>query len=343
MAPTAVVYESPLSGERFELEVPLRSARDLGELRAELGLPDYVDVRDTQVARALGVLWAAEHAPALAGLSSPLRLAVFGGVAVRLLSRRANEAAPFRRRLGDVDLVTTRADGPNAVKLLTGMGATMGSRYWHAATKSDEMFNALRRGRRYRLHGAEERDDGSVGACVLDLLVDEIAFCHTVDVADALADAGQQRHTIGATHVLLTKLQAIRALDPAEVDDEHRYRVIAEHGSKLLIGPEDKDLVDVAALLLDSGVGSRPGQIDPERLGRALASDWRLAQTVRLNVAHVPMYERALRDRGAPDGDVELVARALGDLLAVIDDPRHQPRRPRLRLTRTWWEEVEDT
>lgn len=349
MTPTAVVYESPMTGERFELDVPLASTRDLGELRADLGLPDYVDVGDTQVARAVGVLWAAKHAPglarehpSLASLSAPVNLAVFGGVAIRLLCRSANEAGPFRRRLGDVDLVTTRAEGPRAVKLLTGLTEPMGSRFWHAATKSDEHFNALRRGRRYRLHAAEEHDDGTVGSCVLDLLTDEIAFCHTIPVAGAVAHAAEQSYTLGGTELLLTKLQAIRALRSDDVDTEHRYRIIGELGSDVLIGPEDKDLLDVAALLADRGIGSEPGQVDPERLGAALARDWGLARTVRMNVAHAPMFVHALERRGAQPDAVALVERRLGELLAMIDEPRFQPRKPRLRLGKTWWEVVED-
>ncbi len=349
MSPSAVVYESPISGERYELEVPLESTRDLRGMRADLGLADFVDVQDSQVARAIGLLWAAKHAPqlsrehpSLSRFGEPVALAVFGGVAIRMLCRCANEAGPFRRQLGDVDLVTTRAEGPRAVQLLTSLAGPMGSRYWHAATKSDQVFNALRRGRRYRLHAAEEHDDGSVGSCVLDLLTDEIAFCHTIPIGHAIACAAEHAHTIGGTDVMLSKLQAIRAVDPAAVTDEHRYRVIGELGAQVLIGPEDKDLLDVAALLAEHGIGRRPGQIDPEAVGGLLRSDWGLHRTVRMNVANPGMYVRALRKRGAPPDTIALVEARLDELLAVIDDPSHQPRKPRLRLGRTWWDVVED-
>lgn len=349
MTPTAVVYESPISGERFEIDVPLESRRNVDELRSDLGLPDYLDIGDSQVARAVGVLWAAKHAPglahehaSLAKLSSPVRLAVFGGVAIRMLCRSANEDGPFRRPLGDVDLVTTRSEGQHAVALLTGLGDALGSRFWHATTKSDEMFNALRRGRRYRLHAAEEDRDGSVRGCVVDLLADEISFCHTIRVIDALERSAPGGPTVGATEVLLTKLQAIRAVDPAEIDEQHRYRVIGELRSTVLIGPEDKDLLDVAALLHDRGIGPEPDQVDPDRLGAALRRDWGLARTLRLNVANVAMFRSALEKRAAPAEVIALVERRLAELLSVIDDPRFQPRKPRLHFGSTWWEVVED-
>lgn len=340
-----VVYESELSGERFEVETPLTSRYELSQLREDLGLPGYLDLSDTQVARFVGIAWAASNADELVRseeikgkAGGPIQLAAFGSVAVRVVSPSANEEGPFKRKLGDVDLITTRGQGRRLVSLLTGLGPALGSRYWHAVTKSDEMFNALRRGRRFRVHGVEEAEDGSARASVLDLLTDEIEFCHRIPVEEALQDPKRSLFTIDAPNLVLAKLQAIQSIGREQLDDRFEYRVIGELGDKLLLGPEAKDLIDTAAILHDAW-----GQeFDPEVFAKRLSGDWALATTVALNLANPRMFETVLSTRGADRATVELVTSRVRELAELIGEPRFKPRKPRMRFSKTWWEPVED-
>jgi hypothetical protein len=343
-----VVYESRMTGERFELPVPLTSTIEPDELRRDLGLPDYLDTAEPNVARAIGIIWAAAHIEEVSGhhqalrrLQRPARLAAFGGVAFRFLCPAAN-SGPLSRPLHDADLVTAKQDGSALLELLSALETILGTRYWHAVTKGDATFNSMRAGRRYRVHGVKEDPDVPDGIrhTVLDILADEIEFCHTVPVD--FESTARDLHTIGAARLVLTKLQYIRRLRSSDVDETLRHRVIASSGSDELIGPEDKDLTDVAALLHDRGVGSAPGQIDPDELHDLLRRDWRLAKTVGLNTANTAGFEHALRSRGATADTAQRVLRSLTDVRAVVETAAAAARQPRLKLRSDWWQVVED-
>jgi hypothetical protein len=338
-----------MTGERFELPVPLTSTIEPDALRRDLGLPDYVDTAEPNVARAIGILWAAQRIPELAErheelrhAQRPPRLAVFGGVAFRFLCPSAN-SGPLSRSLHDADLVTTKRDGPVLLELLPALDAILGNRFWHVVTKGDATFNSMRAGRRYRVHGVKEDPDvpGGASQTVLDVLADEIEFCHTIRLD--LETTERRLHTIGAARLVLTKMQYIRRLPASDVDESIRHRVIASSGGDELIGPEDKDLTDVAALLHDRGVGTGQGQIDPDELHGVLRGDWRLAKTVGLNTANIAGFEHALRGRGVSPDTTERVVRSLAELRSVIEAAAASARQPRLKLRRDWWQVVEDT
>jgi hypothetical protein len=343
----AVAFESPATGERLEVDMPLGSRRDMAELRDELGLPDYVDVSEPHVARAVAVLWAARHAPELAerdsrlgSIDEPLRVATFGGVGFRLLSPSANSAG-LARHIGDLDLICAKADAPKLVLLLTMLGDVLGSRFWHAVTKSDEMFNNLRGGQRYRVHALEEDpgSDSGIASTSLDLFVDRLGLCHEIPLEVALQASEDHLYTIGPAELLLTKLQFIRAMSPHDVTAEHEYRVIAELGRQSVIGLEDKDLWDCACLLADRELGV---DIDADALGARLAGDWALARTVRLNARNTRALEHVLAGRPVDEPFRERARAGLARLGEIADEAVERARVPRLRMSKRWWQEVED-
>jgi hypothetical protein len=347
-----VVFESLATGERYEVDFPLTSTRDPADLRDELGLPTYIDATESHVGRALAVLWAARHAAsladqhaALAKVRRPPRVCLFGGVAYRFLCPSANEDPVFQRRPGDLDLVTSRADGDAVVAVLSTLAEILGSRYWHVVTKSDEMFNNLRAGRRYRVHALDDFQGAAdkPATTTLDIVVDRIEFCHSVSVQDALEDPTRSLFTIGSAHLLLTKLQFIKAVGDDEEAQRHSHRIVGRVGGKLLIGPEDKDIADVAALLYDRGVGSEDLQIDPETVKKALSSDWGFSETVALNVGNKSSFDHVLESRGAKSEVIDRVLTELETLASTVEAARRRARRPRFRLSKTWWQEVEET
>jgi hypothetical protein len=343
----AVAFESPATGERLEVDLPLGCRRDPAELRDELGLPGYVDVREPHVARAVAVLWAARNAPELAegdarlaGIAEPLRVATFGGVAFRLLSPSANDPQ-LARRIGDLDLICAKTDASKVVRLLTILGDVLGSRFWHAVTKSDEMFNNLRGGQRYRVHALEEdvAAENGIASTSLDLFVDRLGLCHEIPLEAALQASHDQRFTIGGAELLLTKLQYIRAMHPSEVTAEHEYRVIGELGKTRLIGLEDKDLWDCACLLADREVGA---EIDAGLLAARLTADWALARTVRLNARNATALDHVLAGRPVDEPFRDRARAGLARVAEIADEAVERARVPRLRLSKRWWEEVED-
>jgi hypothetical protein len=336
-----------MTGERLEVDVPLECRRDLVELRGSLGLPEYVDISEPHVGRAVAVLWAAQNVcelgsgdAVLGDSDRPIRVATFGGVGFRLLSRSAN-APGLARPIGDLDLISTKADAPKLVHLLTRLGDLLGSRFWHAVTKSDEMFNNLRGGQRYRVHALEENTTGEAGiaSTSLDIFVDRLSFCHEIPLEAAVAESEHRSYVIGAAELLVTKLQYIRAMNRRDIPPEREYRVIGELGKHALIGAEDKDLWDCACLLADSESGNT---IDLEALQSRLQADWALARTVRLNALNTPALEHVLASHGVDEAFTARAKAGLARIAEVADQAVLAARVPRLRMSKRWWEEVED-
>lgn len=349
MGERVVVFDSPATGERYEVELPLTSKLAPVELRDDLGLPGYIDADESHVERALAVLWAARRAdvlavehPSLAKVGRPLDICLFGGVGYRFICPSANEDPVFRRQPGDLDLITTRSDGDSVIALFSTLGNILGNRYWHVVTKSDEMFNNLRGGRRFRVHGLEDDSETRLSIASLDILVERISFCHTIRAEDALAAPTQSLFTIGPARLLLTKLQFIKAVPDSQEFAGHEHRVIGQLDDKLLIGPEDKDIADVAALLHDRGVGGADLQVNPDVLIELLSADWAFAETLSLNSANATGFDHVLESRGAPPTVIDRVRSELATLVKVVDAARKRSKRPRFRLSKTWWEDVED-
>jgi hypothetical protein len=346
-----VVFDSPATGEKYEIDLPLSTDRDPAMLREDLGLPNYIDAGESHVERALALLWAARRVdalaashPQLAKMRRPLDVCVFGGVGYRFLCPSANGDPVFSRQPGDLDLITTSADGRSLVQLFCSLGTVLGSRYWHVVTKSDEMFNNLRAGRRFRVHGLEESDASiAPDLTTLDILVDQISFCHTGPAKAALSNPADSLFTIGAARLLLTKLQFIKAIALSEDIAAHEHRIIGRLGDKVLIGPEDKDLADVAALLHDRGVGVDDLQIDPDVVIELLSADWGLSETVSLNLANRASFDYVLESRGAAVTVIDRVRSEVETLAEVVKTAQTRARRPRFRVSKTWWDEVEDS
>jgi hypothetical protein len=344
-----VVYDSPLTGERFEADFPLSSRFEVQALGADLGLPSYVS-ENGRIAHAIAILWAAQRATNLhevdlgaSSFKAPIPVLLFGGIGFRLLCPSANQDSPFRRPIGDVDIITTKSRGHDLLEMLTRLEDLLGSRFMHVVTSSDKMFNNLRAGQRYRVHAMEESDASEgVALAPLDILVDRIPFCHVVPVEeDAFSEAKRHLYTIGPARLLLTKLQYIRRMNRSAVPSEYEYRVIGEHRGELLLGPEEKDLVDIAALLYDRGVGEAPEQVDLGLLEQLAARDWGLSKTALLNAQNTVAVTHVLRARGATDDQIGDVLEQLQHVCETLDEGHNNARKPRFRFG-DWWEYVED-
>ncbi|HLY77603.1 MAG TPA: hypothetical protein VKT21_06930 [Thermoplasmata archaeon] len=325
------VIVDPFTQEKLPLRLPLSFATEPARSRQALGLPETVDTGDPVMARAVAML----H-----GLSVDLPghpIALLGGVAYRFRSPSSNALTTgLRRPLHDIDIACHHGDAKKVHAALLALGTRHGSAVSVVETHADRMFNALMGGRRLRLHNVNEVVAGRCVLGTIDVLADEFRFCHNLDLTADISQAPKDGHTLGLATLLLTKLQFIQSI-PAEHRAQVPGRVLGPFGKKeLLIGPEDKDVRDILALLIDRSLGEDPGEISPARFIQPLQSDWGFWTTVRLNLDHLtrsPLFE------GLPTDSRPKVLASLAALRAATD--RVQPRRRFGFLQREWWEPVE--
>jgi hypothetical protein len=324
----------PLRGERVSVEIPIVFRTPVTRARAELGLPDWVDLSDPIVARAVALLAAARRA------QPPAQLAVLGGVAHRLRCLASNRTdLGLRRPLHDLDIACLHRELPAVRAFLSKVHEREGSGLQFFETAGDRIFNSTGEGRRIRLHMALDPTDGGVGLGTLDLLADEFRFCHRFDLKAEVQSAPVQSGTLSPALLLLTKLQYIQRI-PGEDRERVPARVLEPYGRHdVVIGPEAKDVRDILALLLDHPIGEEvPEGISPARLTELVASDWGLWRTSTLNVEMVTRSPilRALPD--GPRGQVRARLDALGSMFRAM-----APKRRFGFLGGPWWEEVDAT
>ena len=326
-------------GTVYEVELPLTSRVDARAAADELGLPSYVDLGNLPMARAVVAVWAALRAPQLEALPEALRrrpivALLFGGAAVKLLSPTANKPGhPLNRRLNDVDFAVRKRDGALFVKLLASLGGALGSKYAFFVTSGDRWFNALRGGRRYRVHGISGVEGDGLSVSVIDVFCDELPFRHTIKLGEAFEEARENLFTVGAERLLLSKLQYIFGLPRSRLPELEAagqgFRVLPyEHLKGMVaVGMELKDMKDVAALLIDR----KPGEgIDPGALRRILGKDQRFALTVRLNLENFARRIDVLVEEGLSRSEAEVAAGRALELLELL--PRVEK-----RWSKPWW------
>ena len=246
--------------------------------------------------------WAAVHEEAVAlvaeaaGRAQMLRLV--GSTGIRL---HCPPAAAALDRLGrpakDIDLVCRHEDRRGLRRLLEDRG-------WQV----DRDLLVAMEGRRYAFH-----HPGS--GLELDVFVDRMEFCHTIELRDRLAG---RELTVPVEDLLLQKLQIVRQTVT--------------------------DRMDAAALLATHPVGEAgdpgdPGEaIDPAYVAGLLARDWGFHHTATANLA-------ALRDSPAGNGSAETVRGRVDALLGAIDAaPKSVRWRARARVGERmqWWQDVDE-
>jgi hypothetical protein len=132
----------------------------------------------------------------VAAASARVRLALLGGLAVRLSVPDDHEPL-FARPYQDIDLFAARSDGRKVRELLEGLGY-----------EANLTFNALH-GKRRLLYG-----DPSSGRKV-DVFVGQFAMCHQIPLSEP--DAAS-RPCIALAELLLTKLQIVELNDKDQKD-----------------------------------------------------------------------------------------------------------------------------
>ena len=301
-----VLYED-MDGKIYDVDLPLTSDVDPLKLKENLGIPAYVDLDYFPMKSAMVVLWASVNAPKLHVLypnvfekkvnDNPIPALLFGGAAIKIHCQSSNGKGLLTRAIKDTDFIVPKKQGMNFFKLLLGMDKAFGTMYKSFATANDRRFNTWRYGERYRLTTINGiTADGLPMITVLDLFCDRINLRHKVEVKDLnLFDRYKENlYTIGLEDMLLSKGQFIFDM-PKETMDElkqknQEYRILQyPHFAKdrIIIGMEEKDLKDVAAIFLDHDLGGGNEKIDAQLMRKAFDKDKKLALTVTLNIKNL--------------------------------------------------------
>jgi hypothetical protein len=144
-------------------------------------------------------------------------LRLIGGVAISL--HAANGVHPaLARSYGDIDLVTRRGGGRDALRLLEALGY-----------EPNERFNALHGAERLVLYDVPHQRQ-------VDVFVGAFRMCHALPISDRL-ELDQQ--TVPLAELLLTKLQIVR-LTAKDIRDIHA--LLVEHA----VGDSDDDTINAA-------------------------------------------------------------------------------------------------
>jgi len=301
-----VLYEN-LDGTVYDVDLPLTSNVDPLKLRENLSIPSYVDLDYYPMKSAMVILWASMNASKLHELyrtafekkvsDKPIPALLFGGAAVKIHCQSANGTGPLARATKDTDFIVPKKQGIDFFKLLLGMDKAFGTMYKSFATANDRRFSMWRNGERYRLTTINGiTADGLPMITVLDLFCDRINLRHRVEIKDLnlFEHYKENLYTIGLEGMLLSKGQFIFDM-PKETTEElkqkgQEYRILQySHFAKdrIIIGMEEKDLRDVAAIFLDHDIGRGNEKIDAQLMRKAFEKDKKLALTVTLNIRNL--------------------------------------------------------
>ena len=340
-----VVYEDPITQERLTTKAPLQSLVDVGELRREIGIPDYVNLNDFQMKKTIAAFWAFRYPEKFVeGVAAkPLEVATFGGGGFRLHCPSSNRE-PFFRRIADIDFVTLKENGTLVVKVLCGLSEKCGSMFFYGLSTADKRFNILRAGARYRVHTIKSIDDLGTGTPGLtDIFCDRLPFCHKLDVRDGLSEAESQHFTIGLENLIISKAQLIKTVTRDDAKQIDECRIIGEFDKRrMLVGMEMKDMRDIAAALVDHDVGQGPDRIDVNVIGTKLKRDWPTWKTVTTNLRNMLQRSKEIaRVFGASEHQREAIEKKLTKILEQLEG-QYAPKRRIFSFSKQWWEDVED-
>jgi hypothetical protein len=342
---SVIVYEEK-DGTQIMVNYPLTDKVDMGKIVVDLPVPVYVNTEDFMMKKAVTVLWAAWHPhsslreslrPEVGNDTLPLLL--FGGGAVKMLCPSANRTgSPFQRRIGDLDFITTWKAGSKAVRLLNSMSRVAGESFFFFTTKGDRTFNALRGGSRYRLRMLERVQEGVPSLKDVDIFTDEIELRHTIKFKHDFEVAKQNKYTVGPEKLLLSKLQVIMAVSRDKLDllqfSGQQFRLLdypRYGGPGLLVGMEEKDMLDVCSLLHDTAEDGPAGiSLDKNKLSEYLRKDRRFALTCRLNLENLARRREWMSAKGLTEVQVNRVVNHARETLDAIPEVDKEWSRP-------WW------
>jgi hypothetical protein len=221
-----------------------------------------------------------------------LPVRVLGGVAIAMQCPAAQEPA-LARRYADLDLVTTAKSAYTVGELLQELGFA-----------PEERFN--------QLHGRSRLLFAST-ACHLDVLVDKLVMCHTLELAKRIEVIDG---TLPLADLLLSKLQ--------------------------IVNLNDKDVRDIVAILADHDLTDGERGINTSYISNILGSDWGWWRTVTTTMLTV---KGRLNGLGLPPEQLTRVATrldALGELSETCQKSMRWRARSRIGERVPWYNNPEE-
>ena len=233
---------------------------------------------------------------AAAGEGITVRLV--GGLAIQYLTP---EFPPRGGDRQDLDLAIRSSDRRPLTEFLTGRGYA-----------GDKTFNALYGHKQLYFQSAETGRS-------LDVLVDRLHMCHTVEFKDRLK---RMPVTLDVSDLLLTKLQIVEL--------------------------NEKDAQDVLYLCSAYPVrdGDEPGTIGLGRIRPIVGNDWGWWRTVTLNLNHIIALASGDSQRLVPAGAKHSAVEQLGVLSKAIETvPKSLRWKARAKVGERvrWYEQPEET
>lgn len=233
-----------------------------------------------------------------AAASGGITVRLAGGLAIQYLTPQFPPRGGDRQ---DLDLATLSRDRRALTRFLAGRGYV-----------GDKNFNALYGHKQLYFQSAASGRS-------LDVLVDRLHMCHTVEFADRL---GRMPVTLDVTDLLLTKLQIVEL--------------------------NEKDAQDVLYLCSAYPVrdGDEPGTIGLDRVRPLVANDWGWWRTITLNLDRISALARGDGGGLVPPGGAHDAVEQLGQLARAADAvPKSLRWRARAKVGERvrWYETPEET
>jgi hypothetical protein len=299
------------------------------------------------------MIWASQKAPELHKLypnaypkqadGKPIPALLFGGAAMKVHCEHSNGSGALSRSIKDTDFIVPKKQGGSFCRLLLNLDKAFGSQFVFFRTRADRMFNAMRQGERYRIRNINGiTKDGLPSITVLDILCDSINMRHEISVKDSFSQSRDNLYTIGLENLILSKTQFILDLPKTEttplVERGQDFRFLScdwYPQEKSVLGMEEKDIKDVAAIFLDHPLGEKKDNIDPSKIRKAVDKDKRLALTVSLNLQNVAK-RTSLLERWLSKNEVAAVVDKVQGLLNTF--PRIEK-----KWDKPWWNTTVET
>ena len=200
-----------------------------------------------------------------------LGLKLLGGLAVRVL---CPEFPPRLRGGQDMDFACLSKGRKNLVAYLEKSGC-----------QPDRRFNNLNGDRQMYFNAPSGRP--------IDLMVDRLTMCHTLDFRPAF---GRLPLTIDSVDVLLSKLQIIELNEKDARDLLHLLSGVPVSGGAAAPG--------------GAGSDGSAAAIDSERFAKVLGADWGWWRTVTGNLTKLPALAAEHPELMPPDPPLDAIAQA---------------------------------
>ena len=328
-----VVYEDP-SGYKVEVKVPLEDRADVDRYRLELGLPEYLNLNEPPLRKAVASLWLAFKAPELDKLfpeallkqfKERLKVLAGGDVAFKILSPSLNDSnSPFYQPVEEVFFVAHRRHMKQFLNLLLLQGRLLGDFHIYFLTEEDRTFNKMLRilSPLHVLRVSTLKTEGAgVEVEAVEIHGEHVLYQHLAKCREATLNPGDYLYALPREIALLSKLMKIREVDEktlrsmSEKDRLSILGVAPYDYNKIIVGMSFRDMIYCYALIKDSYISLGKDCINFGNYGAILRKDPKFATTVRANMENLLNRVEVLYELGVDEMTIDAIKSKIKRLL----------------------------